>query len=152
MTQKSDKGSYSSYGRSRTGGRAVGAADGRTPKRPWDGRGVVRHQVQPKAIKELLNSTLARFGIGEQVARYQFVLDWEKIVGPKIASCSRPHSLERGILVIRVLNSEWAQELVFQKDLLLSRLARYASESGDSETGRVTDIRFVVGPRGNAAT
>jgi len=107
--------------------------------------GGFRPKAEPKVVKELLRSTLSRFGIDEKVSRYQFVLDWEKIVGPEIASRSRPHSLERGVLVIRVVNSEWAQELAFQRELLLSRLARYALDSGDTATAKVTEIRFVVG-------
>ena len=108
-------------------------------------RASFRPKVQPKVVKDLLRSTLSRFGIDEQVSKYQFVLDWEKIVGPEIASRSKPHALERGVLVVRVVNSEWAQELAFQKELIMSRLAKYSVAAGDTETGRVTDIRFVVG-------
>lgn len=130
MTQKSNKGNeYSAF----------------TARE--NSRSTFRPKAQPKVVKDLLRSTLSRFGIDEQVSKYQFVLDWDKIVGPEIASRSKPHSLERGVLVVRVVNSEWAQELVFQKDVILSRLAKYSLVAGDTETARVTDIRFVVGAR-----
>lgn len=108
-------------------------------------RGGFRPKAQPKVVKDLLSGTFSKFGIDQQLSRYGFVLEWESIVGVEIALRSKPHAVERGVLTIRVVNSEWAQELAFQKELLLARIAKYGENSGNAVTASVKDIRFVVG-------
>jgi hypothetical protein len=64
--------------------------------------------------------------------------DWRDALGPRIADRARPLSLERGVLVVKVATSVWANELQMLAPELLLRLKQrgYAVES----------LRFRVGP------
>jgi predicted nucleic acid-binding Zn ribbon protein len=86
---------------------------------------------------------LKRYGLDREVAKYEFVLHWRSIMGPVIADRSRPEVIQGSTLVIRVSNPQWAQELSFQKELILKRLNRFLADS--HALHQVDDVRFVVG-------
>jgi hypothetical protein len=64
---------------------------------------------------------------------------WRAAVGPKIADRARPTGLERGVLIVTVATSVWANELSMLAPQLIAKLA----ERGFSE---VKSLRFRVGP------
>lgn len=64
--------------------------------------------------------------------------EWRAAVGPRIADRALPFSLERGVLVVKVATSVWANELQLLAPTLLGRL----KERGIS----VESLRFRVGP------
>ena len=94
----------------------------------------------PVAAEKVLALALKKYGIDKDIARYKFVLHWKEIVGEEIAKRTRPECIRKDALVVRVANSAWAQELSFQKDVILARLKRFLS--GDTP---VSDIHFYVG-------
>jgi len=94
----------------------------------------------PIAAEKVLALALKKYGIDKDIARYKFVLHWKEIVGEEIAKRTRPECIRKDALVVRVANSAWAQELGFQKDVILARLKRFLSH----ETA-VSDIQFYVG-------
>ena len=94
---------------------------------------------RPVPVQGVLMSTLQRYGLAEGFARYQFVTRWSEIVGSEIAKRAQPERLRGDTLVVRVCNSAWAQELSFQKQVILKRLQRFV-DSDDS----VKDIAFYV--------
>ena len=59
-------------------------------------------------------------------------------MGPRIADRARPHAIERGVLIVQVVTSVWANELQMLAPELVLRLKQrgYAVES----------LRFRVGP------
>lgn len=64
--------------------------------------------------------------------------EWRAAVGPRIADRAVPFSLERGVLVVKVATSVWANELQLLAPTLLGRLR---------ERGIAVDsLRFRVGP------
>ena len=90
-------------------------------------------------VDQVLTRTLAQYGIEEKLTRYRFVLHWDEIVGPEIAKRTRPECVRGDSLVVRVSDSAWAQELSFQKHVILSRLSKFL------ERGHVVrDIKFYV--------
>lgn len=93
-----------------------------------------------ESIDAVLSSALKRFGLENDLARYKFVLKWKEIVGDHIAARSKPESINRGVLSVRVVSSTWAQELAFQKEIILKRLQKFL---GDEEVLR--DVHFYVG-------
>jgi predicted nucleic acid-binding Zn ribbon protein len=105
---------------------------------PSGGRSKVRGG-DPQPILDVLNAALARSGLARQLARYRFVTHWPQIVGEEVARRTRPEALHNGSLVIRVSSSVWAQELGFQKELVLARLQQFL----DSKEV-VNDVRFYV--------
>ena len=95
---------------------------------------------RPIAAASVLNSVLKRYGLDREIARYQFVLKWEEIVGKEIARRTRPECLRGGSLVVRVSNSVWAQELSFYKPVILNRLKKHLPVGE-----MVKDLTFYVG-------
>ena len=95
-------------------------------------------------VDKVLKSALNRFGLANDIARYKFVLHWKEIVGEHIAKRTKPECINRETLIVRVVDSAWAQELAFQKDVILSRLQKFLGEKD-----RVRDIHFYVGPLSN---
>lgn len=92
------------------------------------------------SIENVLKSALRRAGIDQDIARYEFVLHWDRIVGADIAKRSRPESLRAGLLSVRVSDAAWAQELSFYKGVIISRLQQFLSGAE-----KVRDVRFFVG-------
>lgn len=98
-----------------------------------------RRRRQPQPVQAALESAFRRFGIGDRLAKYTFVLHWKEIVGEEIAKRSFPERIRNGVLKVKVSNSVWAQELTFQKQIILNRLKKHLSEGQD-----VHDIKFYV--------
>ena len=67
---------------------------------------------------------------------------WEEIVGPQVAEVTNVSAVQSGVLIVRVKNSVWANELTLLKDDMLRRL-------NSALGGRVlTDIHFQAGGLG----
>ena len=65
---------------------------------------------------------------------------WSRSVPPRIVEHARPVKLTRGVLIVHVSSSVWANELHYLTDDLLTRLREHAPET------RIKKIRFQVGP------
>jgi predicted nucleic acid-binding Zn ribbon protein len=105
---------------------------------------VIKHPSQrsakPKAAAELLSQTLRAFGLEKKAERYAAFPRWEEIVGAEIASVAIPERISRGnVLIVRVLDAAWSQELSMQKQELLAKLQ--AVDIG----AVVDDLRFITG-------
>lgn len=92
-------------------------------------------------IKSILAKALAHKGLEKKISRYEFVLHWREIVGEGFDIVCKPECLSRNTLIVRVINSGWAQELGFQKPMILERLAQFLP-AGE----RVNEMMFRVGP------
>jgi hypothetical protein len=92
-----------------------------------------RPNSEPTAIDKVLSGVLSQGKLGEGLQRYRFVQFWPEIVGEELAKVTYPECLRRGTLVIRVVNSIWAQELSFQKASILERLRRFLGEEQNVE-------------------
>jgi len=66
------------------------------------------------------------------------IAEWRAAVGPRIAERARPVALERGVLVVKVATSVWANELSMLAPELLARLRTRGFDA--------TGLRFRVGP------
>jgi hypothetical protein len=65
---------------------------------------------------------------------------WSRSVPARIVEHARPVKLVRGVGIVHVSSSVWANELHYLSDDLLARLKEHAPES------RIEKIRFQVGP------
>ncbi len=63
---------------------------------------------------------------------------WRAAVGPRIADRARPIALERGVLIVKVATSVWANELSMLSAQLIVKLAEAGFE--------IKSLRFRVGP------
>ena len=93
----------------------------------------------PVEIGGVLQSVLKKSGLERDFARYKFVNQWEEIVGPQIAANTKPEAFRNDALIVRVVSSAWAQELHFQKAILLKRLQRHVDDGTV-----IKDIHFYV--------
>jgi len=96
----------------------------------------------PALAGDVLKRAFRRYGIDRHLARYQFVLHWREIVGEEIAKRAVPECIRKGALIVRVVDSTWAQELSFQKQVILKRLRKFVRQDE-----AVEDIVFYVSGR-----
>ena len=115
--------------------RSSSARGNRYPPAPSPGK----RKSEPAVAQEVLQRALARLGLDKEIARYHFVLHWQEIVGEEIAKRTKPECIKNRALVVRVTDSAWAQELSFQKRVILTRLKRFL---GAGEI--VDDVLFYV--------
>ncbi len=65
---------------------------------------------------------------------------WQKTVGAPIADNALPYAMKGSLLLVHVSSSAWMHQLQFLKAELLERL------NNELEAGRVTDVKFKIGP------
>ncbi len=101
-------------------------------------------RATPESVASLVAPSLKRLRIAGKMKQYSVFQYWPEIVGENIAKVAQPDKIVRGqILVIRVIDATWAQELTLQKTKILEKFRQVPSGP------TLTDIRFVVsGPVG----
>jgi predicted nucleic acid-binding Zn ribbon protein len=100
----------------------------------------------PQAVKGILQAVLGKYGLDKKLEQYEFVLHWREIVGEDIAKRAVPESVQGTTLVVKVESAAWAQELSFQKKVILKRYqAAMKSDGSDKRKLFIKDIRFYVG-------
>ncbi len=70
----------------------------------------------------LLNSILARMGLGYTLDGWKIVNSWPEIVGEKIAEVSKAIRYENDTLLISVPDAVWRQELLLDVDRILREI------------------------------
>jgi hypothetical protein len=90
-------------------------------------------------IDEILARALRKRHVPFQLEDRQLREAWEKAVGPQIASQSRPEHLRREIMLVKVANSVWLQQLHFLKEEIIGKMNNVLGKTS------VKDIRFVIG-------
>lgn len=97
-----------------------------------------RHLSAPEPLETVLDRA------GEnRFARRQLPIPlavWRQAVGPRIADKARPIALERGVLVIKVTTSVWANELSMLAPKILEKLGALVPHLS------IKSLRFRVGP------
>ncbi len=106
---------------------------------------------KPENIGSILESTLrgkytantgdkAGTRLDKKLEQYAAFPHWPEIVGEQVAAVSRPEKILGGkLLIVRVVDAVWAQELSLQKHTLLEKIQGF-------ELGTlIEDIRFTIG-------
>jgi len=99
----------------------------------------------PDAAKQILRSVLGQYGLDKKLERYEFIFRWREIVGEEIARRAIPEAIHGSVLIVRVESSAWAQELSFQKNVILKRYKMACKDDALQKQHPVNDIRFYVG-------
>lgn len=76
-------------------------------------------------------------------SRKQFnalILCWPQVVGAVVAAQTRPIALQRGTLIVATSNAAWAQNLAFERQILLQKLKQKLK--GIVLPDELVDIRF----------
>ena len=96
--------------------------------------------TSPSGIESILHSALKKRRLDRAVEKYAAFPYWPEIVGEDIAKIATPEKIIRGnILVVRVLDAAWVQELTLRKPEFLNAL--HQANIGAA----IEDIHFVAG-------
>lgn len=94
----------------------------------------------PSGIESILQHALKRRRLDRVVEKYAAFPQWPEIVGADVAKVATPEKIVRGnVLVVRVLDAAWTQELTLRKPELLDAL--HAAAVGAT----IEDIQFIAG-------
>jgi predicted nucleic acid-binding Zn ribbon protein len=81
-----------------------------------------RKKNTPERIDTIIGRTLKNLKIERRVKEETVILNWDKIVGKRIALQSAPLKVKDSILFVRVENASWRNELVFLKSKIVTEL------------------------------
>ena len=73
-------------------------------------------------LKSAINLFLKNNNLETGVNQNNALLIWESVVGDNIGQNTTPDKVEHGVLTVKVKNSTWRQELVFEKQSILTKL------------------------------
>lgn len=95
-----------------------------------------RRQASAKSLASALDEMIEAFSL-TKVREYNAVTHWAEIVGEQIARVSEAVRVDHGVLVVRVTNGPWRNELNLMKSEILAKVNQAAGQT------RLRDIRFV---------
>lgn len=90
-------------------------------------------------VNNLLPAVFKHLGMSNKYNEAIILFHWEEIVGKEIYFHSRPHAVERGILILSVSNSVWSHHLMMLKQQIIKKINNYIGKA------IIKDIRFVAG-------
>lgn len=90
-----------------------------------------------KPLHDALGDLVRSLGIDRKLREYEAVTRWEEIVGDAIARVSKAAGIEKGVLIVRVNNGPWRNELSLMKESIIRKINAALGEA------IVRDIRFL---------
>jgi len=75
-------------------------------------------------VGDIIPRVLEIMGLDDKFEEMKLIQGWVEVVGPVIATKSRPRMLRDGILIIEVESSVWMQELWFHQRQIIDRIAK----------------------------
>ena len=83
---------------------------------------MIRRLSKPEEIGKILTRSLRNLGIERRLKEESIVLNWNRLVGERIASQANPLKIRDSILFVRVENASWRNELFFMKRKIIEQL------------------------------
>lgn len=96
--------------------------------------------MSTKRIGDVLSELMSRRGYARVQASVLYSQAWQEAAGELLARYTRVGKVRRGSLELVVANSTWMQEITFEKQAILKRLAQLLPEE------RIVELRMRVGP------
>lgn len=90
-------------------------------------------------IGDIVKSVFTRIEESKKISKEDIDGLWKRVAGEAAFNHSRPTTLRKMVLSIRVDNSGWLQNLVMQKRRILKELKRELGKD------RISDIHFKIG-------
>lgn len=90
-------------------------------------------------IKEVIDNVFTTSAIPIDVDDIRIWKLWDGVVGKKIAKHARPSWIKKGVLLVKVTDSVWLQELEFKAETIKERL------NSKLQREAIKKIRFRVG-------
>lgn len=84
--------------------------------------------LEPRSAKAAIGALLKFHGIADEVRARRVLTEWADLVGPRIASRTRPYGVNERTLVIEVASSAWLQELNLLRGQILTSLLERMGE------------------------
>jgi len=78
--------------------------------------------LETRTARDAIRAALAFHGISDRVRAERVLTEWTDLVGPKIASRTRPYGVVERVLVVEVASSAWLHELTLLKAQILGGL------------------------------
>ena len=99
-----------------------------------------RFKGKPQSVAGILEKTLKYHRLENKLEEYSGFPYWRSVVGEEIAKVAKPEKIiSKKILVVRVLDAVYAQELAFEKENIIEKLNAL-------KIGAIfEDIKFIVG-------
>jgi predicted nucleic acid-binding Zn ribbon protein len=85
---------------------------------------MIRRSNNPEQIGKILTKNLRNLGIDRRLKEESIVLNWNRLVGERIASKANPLRVRDSILFVSVENASWRNELFFMKRKIIEELNR----------------------------
>jgi Dna[CI] antecedent, DciA len=95
-------------------------------KRPYGNRPARTFEM--RSAGDAIKAALKFNGISDEVRAQRVLTEWADLVGPKIASRTRPYGVTERVLVIEVASSAWLHELNLLKAQILKGLLERLGE------------------------
>lgn len=83
---------------------------------------MIKRSTQPEEIGKILNKTLRSLHIDRRLKEENIVLNWNRLVGERIATKANPLKVRDSILFVSVENASWRNELFFMKRKIIDQL------------------------------
>lgn len=96
-----------------------------------------RGSSSTKTIGKAIEDLVENLGIGRKIREYDAVIQWSEVVGDQIARVTEAVKIDKGVLVVRVKNGPWRNELTLLKDDVIEKVNASLGENV------VKEIRFV---------
>ena len=95
----------------------------------------LRSSIKP--LDSALGELVQGLGIDKKLQEYEAVVQWDAVVGKRIAEMTSATKIQQGILLVRVKTSTWRNELTMRKKEIIDRL------NGVLGAHVVKDIKFL---------
>ncbi len=76
----------------------------------------------PTLLRDALPRVVESLGLEAGLEDARLLAEWERAVGPEIASVARPHRLDGDTLIVHVKHSAWMAELSLRRREILTRV------------------------------
>lgn len=96
-------------------------------------------ELGPRNAKAALHSVLANNGIAREIREHRLLVQWHKVVGPRVAKHTTPDGLDKGVLWVRVDSSTWMHQLSFLREEVIQKANELCGKTV------ITDVRFHLG-------
>ena len=100
---------------------------------------MIKKTAKASAIRDVLQSVFTRLEKEKLVSRETVDTHWRTAAGARAFGHSRPASLKKKVLTVRVDSSGWMQTLVLEKRKILKQLKRAIGKD------KIADIHFRIG-------
>jgi len=85
---------------------------------------MIKRPHHPEQIGRILTRALRSLRVDGRLKEEGIVLNWNRLVGERIASKAKPLKVRDSILFVRVENASWRNELFFMKRKIIEELNR----------------------------